>query len=72
VGHNLLTERGTRRYARRTGLPIEKMLAFGSNDHWLAFRTADHRHGHVRATPPYEVRWDMPYMHWADCPPGYR
>jgi hypothetical protein len=61
-----LSAKRTRRYARLTGLPIERMLARGGSNHQILFRTTDDRHGTVRAVPPYDVTW-RPGEHWSSC-----
>lgn len=63
-----LSSKRTRYYARKTGLPIERMLARGSSGHWIMFRTDDDRHGRVHAGT-FEVEWDGdPSRHWSSCP----
>lgn len=67
MGRQVLSDRSVRKYARRTGLPIERIIARGGSDHWLRFRTADHRHGFVKAGT-YEVEWEEePVSHWTTC-----
>ena len=62
-----VSERRTRWYARKTGIPIERMLARGSSNHWILFRTVDDRHGAVHANGTFEVEWDDPPQHWSSC-----
>ena len=70
MARQALSDKRTRFYARKTGLPIERMLARGGSDHWIKFRTADHRHGWVNAGT-FEVEWEKePILHWSSCPGG--
>jgi hypothetical protein len=69
MARQVLSERRTRWYARKTGLPIQRMLARGGARHWIMFRTADDRHGDVHADGSFEVRWaTFPDPHWTSCP----
>lgn len=69
MGRSWFTERGVRRYALRTGLPLQAITARGGSGHWAVFRTVDDRHGMLHLVPPYEVDWREPWGHWSDCPP---
>jgi hypothetical protein len=67
MARQVLSDKTVRKYARHTGLPIERMIARGGSGHWLKFRTADHRHGWVRAGT-YDVEWEQePVVHWTSC-----
>jgi len=48
MGFQPLSERRARYYERLTGLSLDRVLSHGGNDHWLSFRTPDHRHGWFR------------------------
>lgn len=67
MGRQALAPKTVRRYAKATGLPIERMLARGCSGHWVLFVTTDHRHGAVRAGT-FEVDWDIGQGCWSSCP----
>jgi hypothetical protein len=68
MARQALSDRSVRRYGHRTGLPITRMLARGGSRHWIAFVTADHRHGWVKAGT-FDVNWENePVTHWTSCP----
>lgn len=64
-----LSDKRVRRYARLTGLPIQRMLARGGSGHWIAFRIVHDRHGRVN-TSTLEVIWDN--QHWSSCKEDFR
>lgn len=63
----VLSDRSCRRWSRRTGLEIVRMLARGSSNHWHSFVTADHRHGYLHV-PDGRVEWQQePVTHYTSC-----
>lgn len=67
MGRQAVSDKRTRWYARKTGIPIERMLARGGTNHWIRFRTADDRHGAVHADGTFDVVWDAIPDHWSSC-----
>lgn len=47
MSQQVLSAKRTAYYARRAGVPFERMLARGGS-HWFKFRTYDHEHGYAK------------------------
>lgn len=65
MGYRPLGQRWIRRIARVTGHDIVWAVGRGSYTH--VFTTADHRHGVIEATPPYDWAFLDECPHLASC-----
>lgn len=61
-----LSEKNTKRWAEKLGLPIERMVSNGG--YWFGFRTTEDKHGFVNKISG-KVEWTTdPNPHWSSCP----